>query len=79
MKRLLVTVNLNGFKFERICLSAYDAAQAIEAAIKATAGDALMDIEYMDRLFQSILEVKSGKVIETSTHYYSIKLTDKAE
>lgn len=73
MKALLVKVEVNGVKFEKVCYSAFDATEALMAVMKTREPEETIDVEVADRCFENIMRVKNERLITFSGYWFSVK------
>lgn len=73
MKALLVKVEVNGVKFEKVCHSVFEATKALMAIMEVKQPADTIDVEIADKYYENIMEVKIGKAIRFSSYWFSVK------
>lgn len=73
MKALLVKVEVNGVKFEKVCHSVFEATKALMAIMEVKQPADTIDVEIADKYYENIMRVKIGKAIRFSSYWFSVK------
>ena len=73
MKALLVKVEVNGVKFEKVCHSVFEATKALMAIMEVKQPADTIDVEIADKYYENIMEVKIGKAIRFSSYWFLVK------
>ena len=73
MKALLVKVEINGVKFEKVCHSAFEATEALMAIMKAKQPEDTIDVEIADKYYENIMRVKNERLITFGGFWFSVK------
>lgn len=73
MKALLVKVEVNGVKFEKVCHSVLEAIEVLMAAMKVHEHKEVIDFEIIEKYLEKVMEVKTGKAIRFSSYWFSVK------
>lgn len=73
MKALLVKVEVNGVKFEKVCHSVFEATKALMAIMEVKQPADTIDVEIADKYLEKVMEVKTGKAIRFSSYWFSVK------
>ena len=73
MKALLVKVEVNGVKFEKVCHSVLEAIEVLMAAMKVHEHKEVIDFEIADKYYENIMRVKNERLITFRGFWFSVK------
>lgn len=73
MKALLVKVEVNGVKFEKVCHSVFEATEALMAIMKVKQPADTIDAEIADKYYENIMRVKNERLITFGGFWFSVK------
>lgn len=73
MKALLVKVEVNGVKFEKVCHSVFEATKALMAIMEVKQPADTIDVEIADKYCENIMRVKNERLITFRGFWFSVK------
>jgi len=75
MKALLVKVEVNGVKFEKVCYSVFEATKALMAIMEVKQPAYTIDVEIADKYYENIMRVKNEneRLITFRGFWFSVK------
>ena len=73
MKALLVKVEVNGVKFEKVCHSVFEATEALMAIMEVKQPADAIDVEIADKYYENIMRVKNERLITFRGFWFSAK------
>lgn len=73
MKALLVKVEVNGVKFEKVCHSVFEVTEALMAIMKVKQPADTIDVEIADKYYENIMRVKNERLITFRGFWFSVK------